>query len=195
MHKQPEARSCVTGRAGCRPRRWDGYLNRNLLMSVESFAGGAADHDPEVAARWAEDVCVTSRDRSSPSFLGAKPCGLTAPDRYRPYGRVRNVRTRHERSVMTDLSPPGHQPALFVLPGGRELYRVIDATGIVRLTTPGVGIAFTVATRLAAAAGCVRSPRSGDTALRTAADGEVTSETLRPWIDTIRRARQGDTTP
>ena len=96
---------------------------------------------------------------------------------------------------MTDVSPPGHQPALFVLPGGRDLYRVIDATGIVRLTTASVGIAFTVATRLAADAGFVWITSSDAGALRLVADGDVTTETFRPWIDTIRHVRQGDTTP
>ena len=96
---------------------------------------------------------------------------------------------------MTDLSPPGHQPALFVLSGGRDQYRVLDATGVVRLTTPSVGIAFTVATRLAADDGFVWITSSDGGALRLAADGDVSTETTRPWIDTIRHARQGDTNP
>ncbi len=37
-----------------------------------------------------------------------------------------------------------------MLSGGRDQYRVLNAAGVVRLTTPSVGIAFTVAIRLAA---------------------------------------------
>lgn len=93
---------------------------------------------------------------------------------------------------MTDLVPPGHQAALFVLPSSRAQYQVIDATGTTRLTTATLGIAYTVAQRLAAAAGQAWITAGDGTAARLDADGAVTAATPRPWIDTI--TRHGGTT-
>lgn len=94
---------------------------------------------------------------------------------------------------MTDLVPPGHQAALFVLPGGREQYQVIDATGTIRLTTAALGIAYTVAQRLADDAGQAWITARDGTAARLNPDGTVTTATPRPWIDTIRHAHGGTT--
>ena len=92
---------------------------------------------------------------------------------------------------MTDLVPPGHQPALFAFPCDCEQYRVIDHAGVSRLATGALGVALVVAVRLAADHGEAWITGADGAAARIDINGTVTTGTPRPWIDTIRHAHHG----
>ena len=92
---------------------------------------------------------------------------------------------------MTDLVPPGHQPALFVFPSEREQYRVVDRAGVVRLATGALGVALVVAARLAADDGEAWITGQDGAAARIGGDGTVITGTPRPWIDNISHAHHG----
>ncbi|MFT3851960.1 MAG: hypothetical protein QM733_04375 [Ilumatobacteraceae bacterium] len=92
---------------------------------------------------------------------------------------------------MSDLIPPGHQAVLFVSAARRDEYTVVDHLGAQRLTTGALGVAFAVAQRLAVDHGrawirCV----DGSTA-RIDSTGEITTDTPRPWIDTLSHSHGG----
>ena len=88
---------------------------------------------------------------------------------------------------MPDLLPPGHQGALFVLPGDTERYAVLDPAGTTRVTTTALGVAFAAARQIVIDAGAAWIA-ANDGALAHLHDGEVSTATPRPWIDTISHA-------
>jgi hypothetical protein len=94
---------------------------------------------------------------------------------------------------VTDLVPPGHQPALFTFPTGREQYRVLDRTGVARLTTAALGIALVVAQRVASEDGEAWITSPDGAAARLDGEGGIATATPRPWIDTITHAHHGGT--
>ena len=66
------------------PRRPRLTRPRDRLRQAPQPAPSVAGADePDVADLRSGDVCGTGRGSSSPSFLGAKPCGLTPPPRRR----------------------------------------------------------------------------------------------------------------
>ena len=94
---------------------------------------------------------------------------------------------------MTVLVPPGHQMTLFRFLTGREQYRVLDCTGVVRVTTAALGVALVVARQLASDDGEAWITSSDGAAARLDSDGGIATATPRPWIDTITHNHLGGT--